>query len=170
MKVLVFLVVCVCLPVIAQKTHKKESRTDEENRTASDAHSFMELFTKLENGVALAVQHKDASELDRVLAPEFVVHSAANPEHPTVRADCIRQLSNWSLQSYDLHAFAIRAFATETIVSYVQSQRATQQRRDQSADYYVVDLWVVNHGDWQLAGRYISRICKRQNSGSPGSS
>ncbi|HEV2397943.1 MAG TPA: nuclear transport factor 2 family protein [Candidatus Sulfotelmatobacter sp.] len=158
---ILFLTVWACLPLCAQKVHKRESRTPEETRTASDARSFMELFTKLENGVTLAVQEKNASELDRVLAPEFVVRSGANPENPILRVDWIRQVKSWSLRSYDLHTFAIRAFATEAIVSYVQSQRALFDGQDRSGEYFIVDLWVVNHGDWQLAARYISPIGMR---------
>lgn len=162
-RALLLFVLYVCLPVAAQTLHKNKSEVSERDRPASDAHSFMELFSKLENGVTLAIQHKNTSELDTVLAPEFIVRSADNPEHPTLRADWIRQVSNWSLRSYDLRAFAIRAFANEAIVSYVENQQGTFAGQDRSGDYFVVDLWVVTHGNWQLAARYLSLVTANSN-------
>jgi hypothetical protein len=154
---LLLLIVWTCLPLFAQKIHEKKTVISEQNRTASDARSFMELFSKLENGVALDTQQRNGLALERILAPEFIVRSAENPEHPMVRADWIQQvLSSSSMQSCSLAAFTIRAFATEAVVSYVQSQQAASDRQNCTGEIFVVDLWVVNHGEWQLAARYTA--------------
>jgi hypothetical protein len=161
--ILLLLMVCFCLPVLAQKkVHEKNAGTPEKDRAASDAHSFVEMFTKLENGAASAVQHKDGPALEAILASEFIVRNSGDAEHPILRADWIQQvMSKWNMRSFDLRAFAIRAFANEAIVSYVQSQRAIFDNQNRDGEFFVVDLWVVNHGDWQLAARYISPVNRR---------
>ena len=161
--ILLLLIASFCLPVLAQKkVHEKNAGTPEKDRAASDAHSFVEMFTKLENGAASATQHKDSPALEAVLASEFIERNSADAEHPVVRADWIQQVMNkWNVQSFDLRAFAIRAFANEAIVSYVQSQRAMFDNQNRNGDFFIVDLWVVNHGDWQLAARYISPVNRR---------
>ena len=163
-RLLLVFIISTCLPLLAQKVHDKKADIPDDKRPVSDARSFMELFSKLENSVALAVQQKDASALDSTLAPEFILRSADDPKHPIVRADWIRKaLNNPSAQSYSLADFTIRAFATEAIVSYVQRKPAVSEGSNDLADIFVVDLWVVNRGNWQLAARYPAQIGKHFN-------
>jgi hypothetical protein len=154
---LLLLFTCIAAP--AQKPHEKPSQSSEGNRPASDAHSFMELFTKLEDSVASAVQKKDRPALDKTLAPEFIIRSSDDPEHPVTRAQWLRKdLEEGNISSFHQRAFAIRAFASEAIVSYVQKQKATLGSANRSGNFFIVDVWVVNHGEWQLAARYLSRV------------
>ena len=108
------LIISACLPGSAQTKHTKEKETTEAERPASDARSFMELFTKLERDWLLAVQHKDNQALDTMLAPEFIVRSSSDPEHPIARANWMRDaLSKWDIRSFSHRGMAIRAFASE---------------------------------------------------------
>ena len=161
---LLLLIMYACLPVSAQEKHSKEEDTPEAERPASEARSFMELFTKLERDWILAMQHKDKAALDNILAPEFIVRSSADPERPVLRTDWMQEvLSKWEVRSYSHHAMAIRAFAAEAIVSFLQTQQATIDGKDRSGDYFVVDLWVVNHGNWQVAARYLAPVVRRSD-------
>ena len=154
------LIICAALigNVSAQKhTHEKEKETNEADRPATDAHSFMELFTKLERDWLLAIQHKDKQALDNILAPEFILRSAGDPEHLVRRADWMEQaLNNWEIRSFSDRSMAIRAFAAEAVVSFVHREQATFNGKDATGDYFVVDLWIVNQGKWQVAARYVS--------------
>src|SRR5690349_21043508 len=155
------LIICTCLPVPAQTKHKKGKETTEAERPASDSRSFMELFTKLERDWVLAVQHKDKEALDNVLAPEFILRRSSDPEHPIARDNWIREaLNNWNVRSFSHRGMAIRAFASEALVSFVESQQATINGRESSGDYFIVDLWVINHGNWQVAARYLAATQK----------
>ena len=156
------LTICTCLPVLAQTKHKKAKETTEAERPASDARSFMELFTKLERDWLLAVQHKDKQALENVLAPEFILRRSSDPEHPILRANWIQDaLNNWDPRTFKQREMAIRAFASNAIVSFVETQQASVNGRNKTEDYFIVDLWVVNHGDWQIAARYLSPIHKQ---------
>lgn len=129
----------------------------EEEKPASDSRSYMELFTKLEHEWIQAVQKKDKTTLDAILAPEFTLRTSENPENSQSRADWVQN----ALTSYDIHSFsqramAIRAFLGVAVVSFVQSEQITANGKDSSHEYFVVDLWKANHNKWQVCARYIS--------------
>jgi hypothetical protein len=153
------LVLALWIPssLVAQKKSKEEHETLEVERSASDAHSFMELFTKLERDWINGMQRKDKTALEEMVAPEFMVRTSVDPDHPVMRADWIQDvLTNCDIRSYKHRGMAIRAFLGVAIVSFVQSQQATVGGKDRSGDYLIVDLWVTNHGKWQAAARYIA--------------
>jgi len=150
-------ILCLCLSSQAQRKHKSEAVTPEAERSAKNAHSFMEMFSKLERDWMLAVQKKDKAALDALLAPEFIERRATDPGHDVRRADWIEDaLNNYKLDSFGAQDMVIRAFLGEAVVSFVQARKATAAGADRSGNFFIVDLWVVNHGNWQVAARYAS--------------
>jgi len=153
---------CLCLPSQAQKKHKEEPATPESERSAQNAHSFMEMFSKLERDWMLAVQKRDHGALDGLLAPEFIERRSTDPAHGVPRADWMQDaLNNYKLDSFSVRDMVIRAFLGNAVVSFVQSQKATVAGAERSGDFFIVDLWVVNHGNWQVATRFVSPIANR---------
>lgn len=150
---------CLAVPCAAQAVHKKERETPEPERPASDAHSFMELFTKLERDFAQAVQKKDETSLEAILAPEFMLRTSDNPENPLPRAESIlRALTSYDIRAFNHRSTAIRAFLGVAVVSFVESRQATIGGKDCSGDYFIVDLWEANHGRWQISARYVAPV------------
>ena len=144
-------------PLAAQVNRKHEPAASQSERPASDAHSFPELFTKLESDWIQAAQRKDEAALDSILAPEFTLLSSESPENPLLRADWIqRALTGYDIQTYSRRAMAIRAFLGVAVVSFVQTQNATCDGKDCSGDYLIVDLWETNHNRWQVSARYMA--------------
>lgn len=154
------LLLVVCTSASAEKPQKKPNPSPAASaarRSVSDSRSFMELFTKLEAGTMEAVQKKDNIALDAVLAPEFIARSSEAPEQSISRNTWIKYaLNQWEVHSFSQRSMAIRAFASEAVVSYVQRQQALRDGKDNNGEYFIVDLWVVNHGSWQLAARNIA--------------
>ena len=145
----------------AQLNSKHERETPQQERSASDARSFLELFTKLERDWIQAEQRRDGAALDAMLAPEFTLRSSESPEHPVPRAEWIqRALSSYDIHSYSHRAIVIRAFLGAAVVSFVQSQKATLDGKDCSGDYLIVDLWETNHDKWQLSSRFMAPAFK----------
>ena len=149
-------------------TEAKQKKTPEKpvtppgQRSAANAHSFMELFTKLEADVSSATERQDRNALESLLAPEFILRRASDPDHPTTRADWLGNLASQSpVKAGTQRSMAIRAFANEAIVSYVAVPGPDSGSGGHNpASDFVVDLWVVNHGTWQLAARNAARICQ----------
>jgi hypothetical protein len=52
----------------------------------------------------------------------------------------------------------VRAFLGNAVVSFVQKQKATQNGTGGSSEQFIVDVWVANHGKWQVASRFSSLV------------
>lgn len=143
----------------AQRGQQQERPKPVEGSPASESRSYVELFTKLERDWIQAVQEKDKTALDAILAPEFMLRTSENPERPQPRADWIHlALTRYDIRSFSQRAMAIRAFLGVAVVSFMQSEHATLDGKDRSGDYLVVDLWEANHGKWQVSARYVAPI------------
>jgi hypothetical protein len=147
--------------VTQSRTHSRtrEKPKDDSNRSAADAHSFLELFIKLEDGCTQAEQKKDKAALESCLAAEFKVISADNPDSSLPRADWMQQaLTTDQIQSYNQRSMQIRAFLGVAVVSFVQTQKATCAGKDCSGNYLVVDVWEAVQNKWHIATRYVARV------------
>ena len=148
---------CLASPCIAQRVHKEKPESSEAERPASDSHSFMELFAKLERGWVEAVQKKDGAAMDAILAPEFMFWTSENPENPMPRADFVQNmLTGYDIRSFRHRTMAIRAFLGVAVVSFVESEHEIVEGKNHGGDRFIIDLWEVNHEKWQLAARYVS--------------
>lgn len=142
-----------------QVRRPREQEKPEKDRSAADAHSFVELFSKLENNWVQAEQRRDSAALDAILAPEFSMIRSEHPETPVSRAEWMqRALHVDRIQYWKQHAMNIRAFLNVAVVSFVQSQKAMCDGSDCSGEYLIVDVWEASHGQWKVAERYISPV------------
>jgi len=156
---LIALLLSVTPPSGAQGKHTREASTSEDQRPASDAHSFMELFGKLERDWGLAAEKKDHKFLDDIMAEEFSERTAADPQNKIAKASWIqKRLLDYDLDPLQIRSMTIRAFMEDAVVSFVQSRKATKNSASQGADVFIVDVWVVNHGKWQVASRFSSAV------------
>jgi hypothetical protein len=150
-------------PCVAQSADQHERAAIQQEKPASEARSFMGLFTKLERDWIQAEQAKDQTKLDAILAPEFTLRSSEQPESSQSRADWIQQaLTKYEIRSFDHRAMVIRAFLGVAVVSFIQTQQATIEGKDCSGDYLIVDVWEANHGKWQVSTRYIAPVTARK--------
>ena len=157
--VLLAVLLSVAVPVVAQGKHKPEEVKSEEQRPASDAHSFMELFGKLERDWGLAAEKKDQMSLNEIMADEFIERDASDPENTIARTKWMQErLSDYKLDPLQIRSMTIRAFLGNAVVSFVQKQKETRNGAGRSAEYFIVDVWVANHGKWQVASRFSSVV------------
>lgn len=141
----------------AQKKHKSEAVTSEAERPSSDAHSFMELFNKLERDWGVAAQKKDHDSLDGIVASEFVERDATNPDHIVSRTEWMDQnLKDYKLDPSDIRSMTVRAFLGNAVVIFVQRQKPEPSDPKAGRDYLIVDVWVANRGKWQVVCRSVS--------------
>jgi hypothetical protein len=149
----------VALPVVAQSKHNPYNLKSEEQRSTADAQSFMELFGKLERNWGLAAEEKNQKSLDEIVADEFIERDASDPENTITRTQWMqKRLSDYKLDPLQIRSMTIRAFLGNAVVSFVQKQKATQNGAGGGAEYFIVDVWVANHGKWQVASRFSSLV------------
>ena len=141
----------------------------EEQRPASDAHSFMELFGKLERDWGLAAEKKDQKSLDEIMADEFIERDATDPDNVITRTKWMQErLSDYKLDPLQIRSMTIRAFLGNVVVSFVQKQKATQNGAGRSAEYFIVDVWVARACGRKAPRRIRSRRCIPLLAAAPG--
>lgn len=139
------------------QNQKDSTAAQEERRPAADSHSFVELFTKLEDQWTQAIQRRDRSRLDAVLAPEFILRNSEDPEHPVIRDRWMRNvLAAPEIQSFAHSTMAIRAFMGVAIVSFVEEERVNSDGQNRTVRRFIVDVWEVNSGQWLAAERFVA--------------
>lgn len=156
----VFLLLWIPAGGNAQHAHKQKDsasvQEQQQERSLADSHSFMELFTKLEDEWTNAIQKKDRSGLDALLAPEFILRNAEDPQHPLLRNTWISQaIAGPEPQSFRHSTMAIRAFLGVAVVSFTQEEKQNMNGKDRTARFFIVDVWEVNQHHWLAAERYI---------------
>jgi hypothetical protein len=158
---LLLVVFRMSISVSAQQPQRQDDSAlvREQDRPVADSHSFMELFTKLEDQLAHAVQGKDRSGLEPLLAPEFIVRNAEDAGHPALREAWISDaMTGPQIGSISNNTIAIRAFIGVAIVSFMQEEQQKVNGKDRTARFFIVDVWEVNHQHWQAAERFMSPV------------
>lgn len=159
-RIIAFALLCLFLPVLPCSAQKKAEKPENE-RPAADAHSFEELFQKLERNWIEAVQQKNKDALDALLAPEFIYWTSQAPDKPTARADWLQHsLTRDETGTFSQGAMFIRAFVGSAVVSFELTRSDRAGGKNQVEHYFIVDLWEVNHGQWQVADRYVTTAGK----------
>jgi hypothetical protein len=162
MKMFNTIVLALVLPLhsttfcVAQGTQQGEQVKRENDVIAPDSRSYMELFAKLEDNWMKAAKEKDKNALETIMAPEFVLRTAENPETLISRADWIEQAgARYDGHSFSQRAMVIRAFLGVAVVSFVQEERVSENAKNRSRDYFIVDVWKASHEKWQVCARYV---------------
>jgi hypothetical protein len=156
---IVVTVISATLALGAQKKQKHEQVKEEAERPASDARSFLELFGKLERDLGLAVQNRDRAGLDAMVAPEFVERDATDAEHEITRERWMdKTVESYNLDPSSIHFMSIRAFLGNAVINFVQKSKRPPVSGEKIREQFIVDVWVVNQGKWQVARRFISPV------------
>ena len=128
-----------------------------------------EVMRGLERRFADAILHKDSTDLERLVAPEYTLRIADIPQGSLPRAMWMdNTLNRLKAGSVELQHVAARRLAENVaVVSLIFQQAAsTMEGRDFNGEFYVVDFWKQNGGAWRLAARYSSLVGQRVDRGS----
>jgi hypothetical protein len=115
------------------------------------------LFTGLEKQMLGGIQKKDESSLKGLLADDFEIWMpngdaiAAEDWLPSV-------LGKFNLKSFRISQMSVRDFGDTAVVKFMRGQKADFQGKDESGEYFVVDVWRKAGDSWKLSDRYVSRI------------
>ena len=115
------------------------------------------LFTGLEKQLLTGIQKKDQAAVKGLLADDFEIWMpngdpiAAEDWLPVV-------LGKFHLKSFRISQMAVRDFGDTAVVKFMRSQKADFQGKDETGEYFVIDVWRKSGDSWQLSDRYVSRI------------
>jgi Domain of unknown function (DUF4440) len=99
------------------------------------------IFSQLENRWFQALQHRDASALNRLLGEDFQVWTP-NSMGPIPPEERQVQVLTGDLTSFHFRQVAVRSLHEESaVVSFVLSQSVQSERKSTLEDSFVVDIW-----------------------------
>jgi hypothetical protein len=116
------------------------------------------LFTGLERQMLHAVEKKDKAGLEAMLADEFEIampdaDSLAGPDW----VDSV-MAHDFTLKSFVIRQMSVADLGDAAVVKFERLQQATYKGRNESGEFFVVDLWKKSGDSWKLASRYVSKV------------
>ena len=115
------------------------------------------LFTGLEKQLLAGIQKKDQAALKGLLADDFEIWMP-NGDAIATEDWLPGVLGKFNLKSFRISQMSVRDFGDTAIVKFMRSQKADFQGKDESGEYFVVDVWRKAGESWQLSDRYVSKI------------
>ena len=119
------------------------------------------VFGELEGQWLKAIQGKDETTLNRILADEFSLWTPAPPGSPVPRTDWQTAAFGRKLQSFGMRQLAVRSVTPEiSVANFELSETFDQGGVPRTEEHFVVDVWVKSgEGDnWRCTDRYDSRL------------
>jgi uncharacterized protein DUF4440 len=126
-----------------------------------------EQLRQVELQLGQAAIHRDTKVLERLVGPAYTLCLGDAPEQSVPRTDWMENLRSQGAHSYKVESFDERYHAARkltdnlAVVSLLLTQRATDDGRDRSGDFYLVDIWKKSGDQWQIIGRYSTPIGKK---------
>ena len=116
------------------------------------------VFSQLETQWLKAVQAKDKAGLNKLLAEDFEVWTAASPGEPLPREDWQTAALARKLVSFRIRQMAVRSVRPDVAVaSFVLTETFDEAGTAREESHFVVDVWTSSGGDnWRCTDRYWS--------------
>ncbi|MFL6673342.1 MAG: nuclear transport factor 2 family protein [Massilia sp.] len=115
------------------------------------------IFTGLENAWLDAVQKKDNEALNRIVADNFELRSAAAPGVPTAREEALGQWQQLAPFESTIGQMAVHEFGDVMLVSFLWKIAAAKNPSLPQA-VFVVDTWKRVDANWQVVVRYAAPV------------
>jgi hypothetical protein len=116
------------------------------------------LFGGLEKQMLQAVQKKDRAGLEALLTDEFEI--AMPDADPLAGEDWVDSVmaKDFSLKSFVIRQMSVADLGDAAVVKFDRVQQATLQGKNESGEFFVVDLWKKSGDSWKLANRYVAKV------------
>lgn len=116
------------------------------------------LFTGLEKSLLEAVQKKDRSAIEGMLADDFEI---GMPDADLLAGeDWLDSVisGNFSLKTFGIRQMTVADLGDTAVVKFDRLQQATYKGKDETGEFFVVDLWKKSGDSWKLANRYVAKV------------
>lgn len=120
---------------------------------------LVKIFSTLENEWNADVQRRDSAALDKLLAADFEMRTAAAPGRPIPRADWLGQSMSDPVFTSHTEQMAAHEYGNTVVVSFLWNIDAPADGSSSMATrLFVVDTWIQESGAWHASTRYIAPI------------
>jgi hypothetical protein len=110
-------------------------------------------YTELERRLADALDRRDAGEVDKLVAPDFELRSAAHLGTPTPRAEWVAQSLKEPAGPSTIEQMAVHDYGSVRLVSFLWKKGGEAAR-----DVMVVDVWMASGATSVLKTRYAAIV------------
>jgi ketosteroid isomerase-like protein len=116
------------------------------------------IFTGLERQLLQAVQKKDKSVVQAMTTDDFQIEMPdADPLPGEDWLDSVTD-KDFALKSFIVRQMSVADLGDAAVVKYDRVQQATFKSKDESGEFFVVDLWKKTGDSWKLANRYVAKV------------
>lgn len=116
------------------------------------------IFTDMERQLLTAVQKKDQTALKLLLDDDCVFEMPDADPLPGEDWTTSVLGKDYTLKSFVVRQMSVVDLGQTALVKFDRLQRAAFKGKDDSGEFFVVDLWKKNGDTWKLANRYVSKI------------
>jgi hypothetical protein len=124
-------------------------------RTIPTVTRTVQIFSTLENELNDAVQQRNSGVINKRLADDYELRSAAAPGRPTPRAESIASALKQAPFASQVQQMAVHEYGAVMVVSFLWSLDVAAAS-PLAKNIFVVDTWKQVDGDWKLATRYAA--------------
>jgi hypothetical protein len=120
---------------------------------------LVKIFSTLENDLNGAVLQRNAAVVEKLLASDFEMRTAAMPGMPIPRVDWIRQSMSDPAFASHTEQMAAHDYGNVVVVSFlwnVDATAGTDAAASIATRFFVVDTWMQDGGNWRLGARYVA--------------
>jgi hypothetical protein len=114
---------------------------------------LVKFYSDAEQRLAAAIDRKDKGEIDRLVAEDFELRSAANIGTPVPRADWIAQSFKEAPLAISITQMAVHEYSDVRIVSFMMTRTDSPHR---AASFAVIDVWTQSAETSVLRARYAT--------------
>jgi hypothetical protein len=116
------------------------------------------LFTGLEKILLEAVQKKDRSAIEGMLADDFEI--GMPDADPLAGEDWLDSVisGDFRLKTFGIRQMTVADLGDTAVVKFDRLQQASYKGKDETGEFFVVDVWKKSAGSWKLANRYVAKV------------
>ena len=116
------------------------------------------VFTGLEKRLLGAVQKKDRSAIEGMLADDFQIGMPdADPLGGEDWLDFVIS-ADFNLRTFGIRQMTVSDLGDTAVVKFERLQQATYKGKDAGGEFFVVDVWKKSGDSWKLANRYVAKV------------
>lgn len=116
------------------------------------------VFSGLEKQLLAAIQKSDKAALSSMLSDDFVVEMPNADSLPGDEWLSSVTDKEFSLKSYVIRQVSVSDLGDTAVVKFDRIQEATFKGKNESGEFFVIDVWKKSGDSWKLANRYVAKV------------
>lgn len=134
-----------------------QAATGNPGRVAPTMTRTIHTFSALENDWLDAVQTRDRSTLQKIIAPDFELRSAARPGMPSPREESLKSALDLAPFQSSIEQMAAHEYGEIVIVSFLWKLEVPANG-PLPRNMFVIDTWKLHGDQWQVVARYTAPV------------